>query len=495
MTGSTPPRRSLWQRLLGRRAALPTPTAPAAAEPNLLVPAEEAYLTQLAAAVAEGERAADVGGREFERAIDALWASGRERRAIEWLRKFLDARELPAAQRPPLRRRAVELLERRGELDEAVPLLEEIVDDTTPGVADITRALMLLAEHHQRQGDLAAAERRYQAVLARDVDYPNARTRLARLRAEAGRDALAAGETIASSDLTGVSAGTRYRLRRELGRGATGVVYVARDVELERDVAVKLLHPHLASAQTADALHQFFREARVMASLRHPNVVAVLDLDERARRIVMELAAGGTLRDVLAQGGPRPLRRALEHLVQILAALVAAHDRGFTHRDLKPANLMFRRSADVPGVEVMLGDFGIAHLPDARTAEASGDLPVATTAPRAAAVGTLAYMAPEQRRGEPATPAVDLFALAVVTFEMLTGRLPWSRDVLLAGARARGDFALPAEVDAPTELRAGLQAFLDDLGDPDPTRRPTAKAAHAEAMRLRELAIATGVGG
>ena len=113
------------------------------------------------------------------------------------------------------------------------------------------------------------------------------------------------------------------------------------------------------------SMPRFFHEARVMASLRHPNLVAVLDLDEKARRIVLELAAGGTLRDLVRDRGPRTLRRALERHGQVLSALSAAHRRGIIHRDVKPANLMFRRDPDTPGVEVVLGDFGVAHLPDA----------------------------------------------------------------------------------------------------------------------------------
>ena len=165
-----------------------------------------------------------------------------------------------------------------------------------------------------------------------------------------------------------------------------------------------------------------------MASLRHPNVVAVLDLDEASRRIVMELAAGGTLRDVQRERGPRTLRRAIERHGQILSALAAAHRRGIVHCDLKPANLMFRRNAELPGVEVMLGDFGVAHLPDATGQVAAGA--------RAEAVGTLAYMAPEQRRGE-VSPAADVYASAVVLFEMFTGRTPWTREAVMAGRAAR----------------------------------------------------------
>ncbi|HEY0991380.1 MAG TPA: serine/threonine-protein kinase, partial [Kofleriaceae bacterium] len=279
-------------------------------------------------------------------------------------------------------------------------------------------------------------------------------------------------------------AGARYRLVRELGRGATGVVYLARDAELERDVAVKLLHPHLAGADRKEALARFFHEARVMASLRHPNVVAVLDLDEASRRIVMELAAGGTLRDIQRERGPRTLRRAIERHGQILSALAAAHRRGIVHCDLKPANLMFRRDADLPGVEVMLGDFGVAHLPDASGQAAAGE--------RTEAVGTLAYMAPEQRRGE-VTPATDVYASAVVLFEMFTGRTPWARETVMGGARSANDFRLPARVFASAPALADeIQHHIMRIGDPDPARRPTTAQALAESQRLRERIIAAG---
>jgi len=302
--------------------------------------------------------------------------------------------------------------------------------------------------------------------------------RVERLRQLTGRSAPMAGETIAAGDVAGVQAGARYRLVRELGRGATGVVYLARDAELDRDVAVKLLHPHLAGTERADALARFFHEARVMASLRHPNVVAVLDMDEASRRIVMELAAGGTLRDLLRDRGPRTLRRGLERHGQILSALAAAHRRGIVHCDLKPGNLMFRRDADLPGVEVMLGDFGIAHLPDA-TGQASA------AGSKREAVGTLAYMAPEQRRGE-VSPAADIYASAVVLFEMLTCRTPGSREGVIGSRRHAEDFRLPMT----GELVAAVQQHINRLSDPDPAKRPTSAQALVEAQRLRERVIA-----
>ena len=227
------------------------------------------------------------------------------------------------------------------------------------------------------------------------------------------------------------------------------------------------------------------------ASLRHPNSVARLDLDEAARRIVMELAAGGTMREVLRDRGPRPLRRALKRHLQILSALGAAHRRGIVHRDLKPANLMFRRDADAPGSEVMLGDFGVAHLPAAAGAEAPR-----TDAERVRrqrdAVGTLAYMAPEQRKTDEAHPRSDLYSAAVVLFEMLTGRYPWPPHILLGGARKRGDFQLPKSLrEGPSsDLVAALQEHLDAIGDPDVAGRPDTDEALRTAAELRDRAVA-----
>jgi tetratricopeptide (TPR) repeat protein len=470
-------RPSLWQRLFGRAA--PAALAQPPAEPAHLGSEDEVFLARLIADLADGRRRDEAAAPDVLAHLDGVWRSGHERLAIEWMEKLLSVPELPAATTAPIAAALVERYEQRGELATALGLLARLTGDDRYAL----RAHYLLAEHARRHGDHEAALRHYEAVLGRDVDYPNVRVRVERLRAQTGHAAPVAGETMAAGDLAGVQAGARYRLVRELGRGATGVVYLARDAELERDVAIKLLHPHLAAAERAGALARFFHEARVMASLRHPNVVAVLDLDEAARRIVMELAAGGTLRDVQRDRGPRTLRRAIERHGQILSALAAAHRRGIVHCDLKPANLMFRRDAELPGVEVMLGDFGVAHLPDASGHDA--------TAGRGAAVGTLAYMAPEQRRGE-VTAAADLFASAVVLYEMLTGRTPWGREALTSVRRA-DDFRLPPGVCASAPgLADAIEHHLVHLGDPDPARRPTTAAALATALRLREQIIAAG---
>jgi serine/threonine-protein kinase len=259
-------------------------------------------------------------------------------------------------------------------------------------------------------------------VLARDVTYPNARARASSLRAAlgAGEPArpAAGGATLAGVEGQAITA-ARYRLLAEIGRGATGAVYRARDAELERDVAVKLLHAHLGGHGT---LARFFAEARVAAALRHPNIVAVLDLDEEHRRIVMELLAGGTLRERL-RDGRLPIAEALERHAEILAALAAAHRRGVIHRDLKPANLLFRRAA--PPTELVLGDFGTAHLGAPMQVDVL--------------VGTLRYMAPEQRRGK-AGPSGDVYAAGVILHEMLGGQAPAS----LAAAAPDAGLELPA---------------------------------------------------
>lgn len=470
--------RSWWQRLLGR--AEPRALAePPPAEPVKQGSEAETFLAALVADLAEGQRHDQVAGSEVMARLDELWRGGNERLCIEWMEKLIAVPGVGAVEILALRAQVVERYDQRRELEHALGHLALLANEA----AHALRAHYLLAEHYRRTGDEVAALRHYEAVLGRDMSYPNVRARAERLRQRVGRVAPSAAETIAGVQIVGVQAGVRYRLVRELGRGATGVVYLARDAELERDVAVKLLHPHLASTQSSGALSQFFHEARVMASLRHPNIVAVLDLDESARRIVMELAGGGTLRELLRERGPRPLRRSIERHVQILSALSAAHRRGIIHRDLKPGNLMFRRDPDLPGMEIILGDFGIAHLPN--------EVPAAgAKSKKPEAAGTLAYMAPEHRRGE-ASSASDLFAAAVVFYEMVTARAPWSRERVLAGKRAREDFLLPAEVlAAAPSLADDLHAHLLALGDPDPSKRPTTADALAEAQRLRERIVA-----
>ncbi len=470
-----------WLRRTPEQAALPEHSGEIEPppQPQVLASVEERWLGELAEAAATGQRLTDIAEPAFWNRVEALWERGDEKLSAELIEKFIAIPTTPGDTVVLLRARLAEMFEARGDLTAVLDHLAVLA-----GLEEhALRANYLLGDHYRRRGDESMALRHYEAVLARDVNYPNVKGRVDRIRSRRGRGNQAAmGETIVGPDAQSGGAGSRYRLVRELGRGATGVVYLARDAELERDVAIKLLHPHLSAAEKAQSCARFFTEARIAASLRHPNIMAILDIDERARRIVLELAAGGTLRSVLRERGARPLRRALERHVQILSALGAAHRRGIVHRDLKPANLMFRRDPDEPGAEVILADFGIAHLPNA-----DGEAPEERDA-----VGTLAYMAPEQRRAEEVDPKCDLYAAAAVLYEMVAGKLPWTRRALLEGIRLRGDFELPADrVESSSEgLVRAVQDHLDDLGDPDPLARPTTVDALSKARELRDLAIA-----
>lgn len=478
----------LWTRVRGwrpsdtsARLALPAPVAALPDETERNVSAEsEAWLQTLLSACIEGSRLDEAGDAGFWQHIESMWTAGDELLAGQWIEKFLDLGSLDQEVATKMRLRLVQMFEERGDLG---PVLAHLGALTR--VADhASDAHYYLAEHYRRRGDELHALREYEAVLSRDVDYPNVRQRYQRLRDARGNPNLGSStETMLGANVAAGGDGSRYLLVRELGRGAAGVVYLARDLQLEREVAVKLLHPHLAALNSRAALQTFFDEARVAASLRHPNIVAILDLDESSRRIVMELCGGGTLRALLQDRGSLPVRRALERHAQILSALDASHARGVVHRDLKPANLMFRRDPDLPGAEVVLGDFGIAHLPDAKGQ--TGE----KRAIEGKLVGTMAYMAPEQRRGE-ASFKSDLYASAVVLFEMLTGRYPWSREQLLAGVRRPGDFALPEGLrrERP-KLGTMLQAHIDGLGDPRADSRPDTTSAMKESRRLRDLAM------
>ncbi len=217
-----------------------------------------------------------------------------------------------------------------------------------------------------------------------------------------------------------LSAGTRlgpYEILSPLGAGGMGEVYRARDTKLGRDVAIKVLPGRLAA--DAESLSRFEREARAVAALSHPNILAIHDFgtDGGVTYAVMELLEGETLRAALS-GGALPVRKATDVAREIARGLAAAHERGIVHRDLKPENIFVTRDG-----RVKILDFGLAKSVSA------GAAPAETRSPRVSSytepgtvLGTVDYMSPEQVRGEPLDPRSDIFSFGAVLYEMLSGR-------------------------------------------------------------------------
>jgi serine/threonine-protein kinase len=253
------------------------------------------------------------------------------------------------------------------------------------------------------------------------------------------------------ADSVGRVLGDRYRLIRPLGVGASAHVYVAEDVQLRRRVAIKLLHPALA---VDEAFGRRFRaEAQVVASLRHPNILRVYDwgYDGGAPYLVMELLEGGSLRSLLDRGCLLSAAQAATIGADAARALDYAHRRGLVHRDIKPANLIF----DDEG-RLTVADFGLARA----LAEATW------TEPAGAIVGTARYAAPEQVRGQALDSRADVYSLALVLIEGMTGTVPFATDTTLGTLMARVERPLVAP-----EAVGPLAVVLDAAGTVDPHHR------------------------
>jgi|DewCreStandDraft_4_1066084.scaffolds.fasta_scaffold00609_31 serine/threonine-protein kinase len=212
----------------------------------------------------------------------------------------------------------------------------------------------------------------------------------------------------------------RYQIVRELGRGAMGIVYEARDPQLGRAVAVKVLSVAQSTppAERRQALERFLREGKAAGSLLHPNIAQVFDMGEDQGRpyLVMELCEGTTLRDVLSFEHHLPEQRVRRIAEQLISALELAHARGIVHRDIKPDNIVLSRDDTLK-----LMDFGIARLMQDSTLTQTGQ-----------ALGSPAYMSPEQVLGKPVDARSDLFSVGVVLYECLTGRKPFDGPTITA---------------------------------------------------------------
>ena len=266
----------------------------------------------------------------------------------------------------------------------------------------------------------------------------------------------------------------RYEIGERLGSGGMSNVYRATDRILERTVAVKVLAEHLSDDERFVA--RFRREALAVAKLIHPNIVQVYDtgVDEGRHYIVMEYVEGRSGAQILQKQGPLDGEETAEIGIQACAGLDYAHRRGIIHRDVKPGNLMIV-GGPVGGGEmtVKLTDFGIARAIEQTRITQVGSV-----------VGTAAYLAPEQVRGEEATPATDVYALGVVLYQFLTGRLPYEGSTLAELAvRQQNEKPLPPSTyndEVPETLGAAVLRALEG----DPSRRYASAGELAGGLRL-----------
>lgn len=258
--------------------------------------------------------------------------------------------------------------------------------------------------------------------------------------------------------------GERYRIIRPLAQGGMAKVFLAEDTRLQRQVAIKIIHPHLA--QDASFLESFHREALMAARLNHPNLVNIFDqgVDSGSPYLVMEYVAGRTLRDVLNEFQSIPEAKAIGIIEQVLQGLDAAHRAGIIHRDIKPENVLLADDG-----RIKLSDFGLARPVSASEATAL--------------IGTAAYLAPELTSGRGGDQRSDVYAMGILAFELVTARQPFTGGNSSEVAAAHVNSVVPA----PSSVANGISAEVDELvlwaTEREPSDRPENAGELLEYLR------------
>jgi eukaryotic-like serine/threonine-protein kinase len=286
--------------------------------------------------------------------------------------------------------------------------------------------------------------------------------------------------------LLGRTISGRYRIEKVIGEGGMGIVYAAEHLHMRKRMAIKILHPEMS--RLPEVVTRFEREAMAAAHIDHPNVATATDfgkLDDGSFFLVLEHIEGKSLREVIGEGR-LPLARALHIMEQIAGALGRAHAIGIVHRDLKPENVMLiQRDGDPDFVKVL--DFGIAKVPvgELSAAEASRGPAQPVLTQLGMVYGTPEYMAPEQALGQPVDPRADLYALGVITYEMLTGIRPFDHEskVTLLGMQVTAPVPPMSQRAPGAQVLPEIEAIVARL---------LAKEASLRFADARELLEATG---
>ncbi len=274
------------------------------------------------------------------------------------------------------------------------------------------------------------------------------------------------------SDLTGEVIDGRYQLIRIIASGGMATIYAALDLRLDRNVAVKIMHPHLA--QDDQFVSRFIREAKAAASLSHPNIVAVLDQGWNQGGtpcvfIVMELVEGSTLREYLQSQGNLSIEKMLSMIIPVANALAAAHKMGIVHRDIKPENILVSKEG-----RIKIADFGLARgvlLGNTLTAESSVIL------------GSVSYLSPEQVQRGIADSRSDIYSLGIVIFELLTGQKPYQGDDPVQIAIRHVNDRVPAPSSLLPSLGQEMDSLVLELTEFDPDKRPRDASIVVEKLR------------
>ncbi|MBN1901269.1 protein kinase [Candidatus Sumerlaeota bacterium] len=273
---------------------------------------------------------------------------------------------------------------------------------------ELKEILYDLAQRYEANNDLVGAKQVYKQLFAADINFRNVKAKFELLSGSTSDPMVFEKTTIINS--LSEKAKRRYELLEELGRGAMGIVYRARDNELEETVALKILPDNLSN--NPEALHRFKSEARSARRLSHKNIVRIHDIGEELGRkyISMEFVDGTDLKRIFREKGGRiPLKNILNYMIVTARALDYAHSCGIVHRDIKPANIMVTKDD-----EVKISDFGIAKMLESADATIVGSV-----------IGTPLYMSPEQVRGLPVDNRADIYSLGITLYELLNGKPPF----------------------------------------------------------------------